>query len=158
MTYWLPSHIAKVYEALTAVADNRIEFNTSKNEAELFSSSRKKYYTITWNDDFSEMMANDKSAFFQGKLSYPMITVLLLKGQIPFNKEIADTLKNIPWKELNKQYKNKYEQAIEHALTELKEKGVDIQQIEAEVSRIYEEVVKLKIGLHGKKRFPPSGD
>jgi len=32
MTTWLPPHISKIYEALTAIADNRIKL-VSKNEA-----------------------------------------------------------------------------------------------------------------------------
>jgi|GEM_PF-5960427 len=37
------------------------------------SSSKSKFYSITWNDDFSQMMVNDNSAYWGGKLSYPMI-------------------------------------------------------------------------------------
>lgn len=108
---WAQPHISKIYEALGAIGDKRIELSASKNEAKIYSSSKDKFYNVTWNDDLSEIMSNDNSAFFAGKLSYPMIAILMIKGKVDYDKSLPKILKGIKWKELNTKFKNNYEQS-----------------------------------------------
>jgi len=154
---WTKPRLAKIYEALGAVADDRVELNESKNEAKVFSSSGSKYYTVSWNDDFSQMMANDNAAYYVGELSYPMIAVLLVKGKVSFNSEIISKLKNIKWKDINKKFKNDYEKSVAFVLSELESTGVNTNDIQTEAVRIHNNICPLDIDLFGKRRMPPLG-
>ncbi len=155
--FWTKPHLSKIYEALGAIADNRIEFVEGKNEAKMYSSSGNKFYTVTWNNNLTEMMANDNSAFFNSKLSYPMISVLLLKGKISYPADLADNLKGIKWKDINQKFKNNFDRTIKFVLDELETKGIDREYIQAQVTKIAEQLETLQIGQFGKKAFPPKG-
>jgi hypothetical protein len=152
---WLNPHVSKIYEALGAIGDNRIEFAISENEAKIYSSSKTKFYTVKWNDDLTQMMANDTSAYWQGKLSYPMIAILMVKGKIQFDPKLPEILKGIEWKEVNKKFKNDYDKTVQFVLDDLATKGIDIEFIKDKVGIIEKQVQELKIELFGKKIRPP---
>lgn len=68
---WKHPSITKIYEALGAVADGRVE--VSSNTAKVYSSSRNKYYDIVYDPDKNQIMSNDNSSFYKGELGYPSI-------------------------------------------------------------------------------------
>lgn len=154
MPIWGKPHISKIYEAITAIADSRIEFLT-ENKARCSSSSRGKYYDVEFDWNTNSMMSNDNSAYYTHILSYPMIAVLMLKGKIEYDKTLLEDLKGIFWKQINQKYKNDYDKAIAHVLDELKVKGKNVTQIKNNIEKIYKSVCKLEINQLGKLRFPP---
>ncbi|MEP7103881.1 MAG: hypothetical protein ABI721_04200 [Candidatus Dojkabacteria bacterium] len=151
---WSKPHISKVYEALGAIADKRIEISPDKNEAKMYSSSKGKFYTVTWNDDFTAMMSNDNSAFYVGQLSYPMISVLMMKGKISYDPKMIELLKDIKWKDINKKFKNNVDKTVEFVLEGL---GADAEFVKNETERILKEVEGLNIEYFGQRTYPPKG-
>ncbi len=136
MTKWNMPPIAKVYEALSAVADGRVRL-TSDTSADVLSSERDKTYAVRWSADGRTITANDNATRWQGYTGYPIIAVLLQIGLLPYDAAIAEMMKGVPWHALNQQYKRDYEAAIEHVLREISERGGDVEAIRREVARIY---------------------
>ncbi len=153
---WTKPHISKIYEALGAIADKRIEL-VGTHEAKMSSSSGNKAYTVTWTDDFTQMMSNDNSAFYTGQLSYPMIAVLLLKGQIKYDPEVAEMLKGVKWKDINQKFKNNFDKTVAYVQELLQEKGSDTQKLIFETKRISDELDKLEISRLGDSTRPSEG-
>lgn len=151
---WKRPHISKVYEALTAIADERIEID-SPNHARCYSSSLNKFYDITWDFECDSIMSNDNSAYFTDSLSYPMIAVLLLKNKIAYNKKALYLLRNIHWKKINQQHKNNYDKAIESVLKELEVDGVNVLWLKKEIEKIHIAVCDLPLKQLGQKQQPP---
>ena len=156
MEFWKPPHISKVYEALTSIADERFKM-IGQNKAHCYSSSGNKYYEIEFDPTEFAMMSNDNTAWFTDSVSYPMIAFLMLKGEIKYNQTVAMQLKGIEWKDINQKFKNDYNKAVEFVLEGLKEQGINIESIKAEVQNIYKILIGLKIAKFGPKRFPPKG-
>jgi hypothetical protein len=144
----------KIYEALSAVADNRVKI-TGPTTAEVISSSGDKSYRIEWTPDFSAIVSNDNASFWRGYLGYPILAVLMKCGHIAFSREISEQLAGIPWKKLNKQFRNDYGKAVESVLNSLQAKGVESRNILEEVDRIFSSVKELKLKKLASKRKPP---
>ncbi|MEI6462536.1 MAG: hypothetical protein WCO33_02600 [bacterium] len=153
--YWSkPKDKHIIYEALSAISDNR--FNpSSESLAVCFSSSKDKFYTIEYDKNTNSIMSNDNMAFYVGEVSYPMVALLLSNGTIEYDKEILKPLSGIKWKEINQKNRNDYMKSVAEVLANLKSKGHDILIVEKEVDRIYSEVLKLNLKMLGQKVFPP---
>ena len=139
--------IEKIYEAYSAIADGRVTLKDGY--AEVFSSDRKKCYTVSFDDNVYS--SNDNSTYWQGYAGYPMIAVLFLQGRLPFNKETADLFKDINWNLLNKEYKRDYHAAV-HSVIE--ERGLEKESIEEETRKIYESLKDLDIVIKRGKLRP----
>ena len=133
--------IEKIPEAYSAIADNRIVM--SENSALIDSSDHTKRYTVTWDGNL--YTANDNASIWQGYSGYPMIAVLMLQDKLPLDMNIASYFKGINWKMLNTKYKNKYDKAVAEILESLREKGIDTDAINSEISKIYENLRILDI-------------
>lgn len=127
--------IEKIYEAYTAVADNRVKIAESstleQGEATVSSSDNAKEYTIEWNA--STYSSNDNSTFWQLYAGYPVIAVLMLQGLLPYNKEAAEYFRGVNWKCLNTRYKNDYAAALKEVI---RQKGLDSSERAEELSEI----------------------
>jgi uncharacterized protein (UPF0371 family) len=150
-------NINKVYEALSAVVDDRIEL-IDNTHAKCHSSTGSKYYTLSWTADFSAMMSDDNAAFYNGDLSYPMIAVMLETDRISYDKEAAKLLGGIIWKDVNKKTRNNWDLSVFMVLKDLKEKGMDTSVIKTEAERIFALVQAMKVEYLGDKvPQPPEG-
>ncbi|MBI5138913.1 MAG: hypothetical protein HZA95_03915 [Candidatus Vogelbacteria bacterium] len=151
--FWkLPPKI-KIYEALGSLADERVE--PLEGGAKVYSSSRKKFYTVTYDKEKHAIMANDNGSFWQGYLGYPAIAYLMQIGEIEYDKKVSEVLKGIEWKEVNTKFKNNYDKTIEyvHALAE--EKGVKSNLIEMEVDKTLMWIESHPLKMLGKRIEPP---
>jgi hypothetical protein len=144
MTTWSQPPIAKVYEALSAVADGRVKL-TSETSAEVTSSAGDKKYTVRWSPDFREITSNDNATRWQGYAGYPIIAVLLQMGRIDYNPAIARTLAGVPWHALNERFKRNYDAAIEHVLERVRETGGEPEAIRAEAGMIHAALANLEL-------------
>lgn len=133
--------IQKIHEAYSAIADGRVKLDGER--AEVVSSDRKKRYTVTWEGDL--YTSNDNASYWQGYAGYPMIAVLMLQGRLPLDRQIAGYFKGINWTELNARYKAKYDRAVAEVMGRLREEGVDTEQVDAEVNRVYCALKELNI-------------
>lgn len=156
MAKWKMPPKAKIYEALSAVADKRIEIKTSQ-AAEVKSSSGNKIYSVQWTEDFQTFVSNDNASYWQGYLGYPIIAVLIALKKLSCSLEIANQLAGVEWKKINDEHKRDYEKAIESVLKNIETRGGDRGAIIDQVDTIYKELEKMAIerGRQGKK--PPKG-
>lgn len=144
---------AKIYEALSTVADQRVTI-TGLTTAQVQSSSHDKTYDVEWSDDISEITSNDNASYWQGYIGYPIIAVLLKIGKLSFNNHIAELLAGIPWKVVNNQFKRDYDKAINHVLDQIEKKVGNRTEIEQEVENIYEQLGTLRL-QRGRRRHQP---
>ncbi len=85
----------------------------------------------------------------------PIISVLMLKGVLPYNSKIANALKGIKWKELNDKYK-RYEIVMEIVKNAARRGGVEPYEVDAYVEDIMKrlEGIRLSTGMGGRERRP----
>jgi hypothetical protein len=157
MSIWKMPPKAKVYEALSAVADQRVII-TGHTAAQVQSSSHDKTYNIEWSEDIHEITSNDNASYWQGYIGYPIIAVLLKMGKLPFNTHIAELMAGVPWKVVNDQYKRDYDKAINHVLDQIEAKGGKRTKITQEVEKIYEQLGTLGLQRAQWHRQPAKGD
>lgn len=154
MATWKSPPKAKIYEALSAIGDGRVKLKADR-KAEIESSGRSKTYLVEWSDDLRGITSNDNASYWQGYMGYPIIVVLLLLGRLDFKKETADLLSGIPWKQINKQFRNNYDKAVESVLDQLEANGVDTQTITSEVEKIMAQVETLELEKLPRRKPPP---
>ncbi len=133
--------VAKVYEALTAIASNRVELN--EDNAIVTSSDNSKKYQVKWQDN--KYTSNDNATYWQGYPGYPVIAVLMLQGKIEYSEKVLDYLKDINWHELNEQYKRNYGEAILSVLAKLDAEASEY--IKECVEYIYKQLLNLDIEI-----------
>jgi len=149
---WKKPHISKIYEALTVIADDRMEINGNKAKCYLSSSDR--FYDIKYDPIIGSIMSNDNAAFYTKSLSYPMIAFLMLIGKIPYEQKLLEIFRDICWEDIYKEFKNDYDKSIKAVLGELKREGEDVEFIRKETEKIYNFVCKLEIKTLGELQKP----
>jgi len=140
---------AKIYEALTAVANNSVIM--FDNKAEVFSSNKSKKYIVEWNAN--EYSSNDNATYWQGYPGYPIIAVLLVNNIIEYNKDILIYFKDIEWKKINTKFKNDYLKSIEFFYQDID--GNKKELIEKEINKIYEELENIDLVIKRSRYYPP---
>lgn len=140
----------KVYEAFTAVVSNRIEVVENNSErliAEVFSSSKDKFYTVNFDKQTKRISSDDNSAYFQHTLSYPMLASFMKTEIISFDQDIANLFENIEWKKINTKFKNNYQLAVDSVIENLKLDPELIIKIKIEVEKVAGEFNKLLLNV-----------
>lgn len=135
--------IQKIYEAYSAVADQRVDME--EGQALVTSSNGKKTYTVTWKDNV--YTSNDNATYWQKYSGYPIIAVLMLQGQLSLDQEVAAWLSGIDWRTQNAKHKANYEQAVAEVLSNLRKQGADISRIKDEVQKVYKELQDLNVNI-----------
>jgi hypothetical protein len=143
--------IEKIYEAFSAIADDRIIM--AEKSADVLSSDCSKKYLVTWQDGV--YTSNDSGSYWQGYAGYPMLAVLMLQGKLPFERTITDHFKGINWKKLNAKHKANYAEAVNLILDGLQQNGVDCNVINVEIGKVYEEIKTLDIKCKRSSVRPP---
>ena len=127
--FWnLPPRI-KIYEALGAIADGRVRM-LSENEAVIVSSDGTRRYHVRIKGDAVD--STDNGSVYRGYLGYPAIAVLMLKNRVPFDREVSEMLKGIPWRELNERFK-RYDVVERYVL----DRVPDPDRVRSFVDRVY---------------------
>lgn len=150
---WKHPSITKIYEALGAVADDRVLI--SGNSAKVYSSSRNKFYNVNYDADAGQIMSNDNSSYWKGELGYPSIAFLMKTRILAYDADIANILKGVPWKDINQKFKNNFEKSLDFILSTKTQKERDDLRILCE--KVDAEIKKLNLGLLGGKVTPPDG-
>ena len=154
MAPWKLPPKAKVFEAFTAVADGRVRI-IGPGSATVTSSGGEKTYDVGWSDDAHTVSANDNASYWQGYLGYPIVAVLLARGELHAGEDAVAALAGVPWHELNQRYKRDYDAAVAHVLGELP--GYEAAAVEAEVDRVLSDLAALDLQRAGRGRRPPAG-
>ncbi len=163
----------KVYEALGAVGDGRvraidgarvgaidgararaINHDAPPARWEVASSDAAKTYSVEISADGRELSSNDNASYWQGYLGYPGIAVLIARGALPASAEATRALAGIPWKELNRRFKNAYTRTTAEVARFVAERGGDFEAIRAEATAILEALADLA-PERGARRRPP---
>ena len=97
----------KIYEALGAVADGRVEMNGTT--AKVNSSSGGKFYDVEYDPSAGAIMTNDNGSYWKGYLGYPAIAFLMLSGTLPYDSGMGELVKGIAWKDVNTKFKNDFQ-------------------------------------------------
>jgi hypothetical protein len=150
---WKHPPKTKIYEALGAVADGRVE--VSGNAAKVYSSSRNKFYDVTYDPEAKAIMANDNASYWKGYLGYPSIAYLMATGVVSYDPALGALLAGVAWKDINQNFKNDFDAALESILSPLTE---DERAALAEyVETVDTEIKVLDLGRLGKRALPPEG-
>lgn len=152
---WKNPPIIKIYEALGAVADDRIE--VYGNVAKVFSSSRKKFYTVSCDEDKNSIMANDNGSYWQEYLGYPSIAFLLKVGVIDYVEEYGEALRGIKWKDLNTKYKNDFQKTKQYVDEIIFSSGINEQDFYSYLDKVSTKIDSLGLKFLGNKIKPPRG-
>lgn len=150
---WGESPIIKIYEAVGAVADGRVD--VSGNTAKVYSSSRNKYYDVTYDPDTYAIMANDNGSYWKGYLGYPSIAFLLATGVLPYDAALGKHLKGIAWKDLNKKFNDDYDKTLAHIRSTLKPAAREA--LAEYIQELDGAIAMLDLQMLGKKQKPPEG-
>jgi len=76
----------------------------------------------------------------------------MLQGKLPFNQKLADNFKSVNWNEINSKFKRNYAKA---ATEVIKKKGLDENEVMAELGAVYEDLKKLPITIKRGSLRPP---
>ena len=147
---------AKIYEALTAMADGRVKLKGDET-AEVLSSDGAKTYIVEWSPDFQQITSNDNASYWQGYIGYPIIAVLMTLGRLDFDGRLAQALSGIAWKETNRRFRNDYDKAVESVLLNLDVESGLRQRVVSEVDKIFNQLETLKLEALPRRRRPPKG-
>ena len=142
-------HKVKVLEALGAIADKRVNLNG--NKAIVISSTKDKEYKVYYYPDRNAVWSTDNGTRFRKYVGYPIISVLMLKGILPFNKKFANALKGIKWKEVNDKFKRDYNKTMEYVYDIAEKNGVEVKKLKEFVDEVMEKLEKLKLKLPYEK-------
>ena len=154
MAPWKLPPRAKVFEAFTAVADGRVRV-TGPGSATVVSSGGDKTYDVEWSEDGRTITANDNASYWQGYLGYPILAVLLARGELRADEDAVAALAGVPWHDLNKRFKRDYDAAVAHVLGELEERGGDPALVEREVDAVLDAAGRARPAARRPRPAPP---
>ncbi|WP_409496932.1 hypothetical protein [Amycolatopsis sp. cmx-11-12] len=150
---WKPSPVIKIYEALGAVADGRVEIDG--DTARVASSDKAKTYDVRHDPAAGSITANDNGSYWQGYLGYPGIAYLMERGVLGYDRGLAGELAGVPWKELATKYRNDWAKVEQHVRDELSERGVDLDRFDAGLAEVSEQLEKLGLTKLSPRLRPP---
>ena len=136
----------KVLEAIGAVGDGRIRM-VGANKALVTSSTGEKEYTVVAvkeGADTFRVFSNDNGTVFKSYIGYPIISLLILMGELPLDNTIAKALSGIPWKELNEKYQ-KYAVVENIVVSRAERLGVPRTTIDEYVNIVYKKLGLIKV-------------
>ena len=149
---WKMPPLIKVYEALGAVGDGRVH-EKGGSAAEVVSSDGGKTYQVEVSADGREISSNDNASYWQGYLGYPGIAVLIARGFLNARGETTRALAGIPWKEINRRFKNDYERTTAEVARIVAERGGNFDAVRIETESIL--IAMRTMGLRrGARRRP----
>jgi hypothetical protein len=146
--------LIKVYEALGAIGDGRVRIVDSRR-ALVTSSDGSKTYEVETSEDGREISSNDNASYWQGYLGYPAIAVLLARGLYRPPANVTDALAGIPWKTLNRKFKNDYAKTFAEVDKELERRGHDPDAVRSEAEAVLSFLRRLG-PVRGKRSRPPA--
>jgi hypothetical protein len=167
MAAWKMPPPIKVYEALGAIGDGRVRAARGPRGAagdggashawEVVSSDGGKTYRVEISADEREISSNDNASYWQGYLGYPAIAVLIERGTLSASAGATRALAGIPWKELNRRFKNDYARTTAEAARIVGERGGDFEAIRAEAAAIVDALAALGLERGARRRPPREG-
>lgn len=153
MTKWKLPPVIKIYEALGAIADERVFFDG--DNAEVYSSEGNKKYDVVYSGTDNAIMSNDNGSYWVGYLGYPSITYLMLRGVLDFNLDYAKALKGIEWKKINTANKNDFEKTQKEVDGILESKAIDLDHFYLYLAGVNNQMMEMNLEMLGNRVKPP---
>ncbi len=148
----------KVYEAIGAIGDGRVRpIDATHRVWEVGSSDGAKKYRVEVSADGRGISSTDNASYWQGYLGYPAIAVLMARGTLHASAEATRALAGIPWKELNRRFKNDYARTTAEVARIVEERGGNFDAIRAEAASILEALAALGLERGARPRPPREG-
>ncbi len=135
--------IEKIYEAYSALADNRIHMR--ENSADVLSSDGAKSYKVAWKDN--TYSSTDNATYWQGYAGYPVIGVLILQSKLTVDNTIFKQFSGVNWNSLNKKYKRDYRAALLEVFAEKQLPQNQIDAIEEKTQQVFEQLKTLDLTI-----------
>src|SRR3989344_2713569 len=154
MSEWKLPPKAKIYEALSAVADARVSV-LGPTRAQVTSSEGDKVYEVEWNEPLRAIASNDNASYWQGYLGYPIVASLLAIHCIEYDPVVAGSLAGIPWKSLNSEYKRDYDAVVSKVLSDVDARGGSQSIVVGHVDSIYDQLAALHLQRLPQRKPPP---
>jgi hypothetical protein len=155
--HWKVPPIIKVYEALGSLDEGRVVLGDDPTTAKVYSSSRNKYYEVTYDPASNSITANDSGSYWGKYLGYPSIAYLMVRGIITYSPDSAQALSGIMWKDVNVGFKNDFSKTEAFVREEAVKKGFDLAALDADLTSIVTQITKLNLSMLGKTQKPPEG-
>jgi len=153
---WATPPVNKVYEALGAIGDGRME--VTGNTARVYSSSRNKFYEVSYDPESNTISSNDNASYYVGYLGYPAIAFLLICGLVDWDPVMAEYLAGFRWKDINQRFKNDFAKTDAYIDEELvKVHGIDLTQFHQKLEKLLADVMHLKLMKPASLPRPPKG-
>lgn len=150
---WKIPPVIKLYEALGAVADERIIAEGDK--AAVYSSEGNKQYEVVSNEAENAIMANDNGSYWVGYLGYPSIAYLMQRGILEYIPSYGEALKGIEWKKINTKNKNDFELTQQEVDKVLAEREIDLDEFYLYLAKSMKKIEELDLNILGNKILPP---
>lgn len=154
MSKWKLPPVIKIYEALGAIADERVILEDDK--AEVYSSEGNKKYDVLYDAQKRAIMSNDNGSYWVGYLGYPSISYLMQRGVIKFNGDYAEALKGIEWKKINTKNKNDFDKTQKEIDILLESRGINLDEFYYYLAEVNGQIALLDLDQLGNKIKPPS--
>lgn len=135
--------IEKIYEAYSALADNRID--VEKSMAYVDSSDGTKRYKVEWVEDMYS--STDNATYWQGYTGYPVIGILILQKKLKLDESIIPYFSGINWNELNQKHKRDYRAALLEVFEQKKLSKEEIEKIENMTQQVFEQLQDIDIKI-----------
>lgn len=142
--------IEKIYEAISAILDDRINY-VDENSAHVYSSDRSKFYTLAWNDGLDVFYSDDNASKWQNTTGYPILAILIDKGALKLQTDHYPFLKGVEWNVLNKKFKRDYSAVVAHVLNESSMDTETSEKLTLDVESAFKELGNLDISKSTKK-------
>ncbi len=154
MTAWKPTPRIKLYEALGAVADGRVEVGAD-DTGRVRSSDGAKVYEVRYDAAAGAIMTNDNASYWQGYLGYPGVAYLLARGVLQCDKQATEALRDIAWKALATQYRNDWDAVEAQVRQKLAAGGFDLAWFDRQLDELARELGALRLVKLGTRMPPP---
>jgi hypothetical protein len=152
---WKMPPAAKIYEALGALGDGRVTL-IDATHARVRSSDGAKTYDVETSADGRAISSNDNASYWQGYLGYPGIAVMLARGLLRAAPAAVKALTGVPWKELNRRFRNDYAKTIAQVEARMSQTGGDPAAVRAEVAAVMRALERLAPVHGGRRGRPPA--
>lgn len=138
---------AKIIEALSAVADERIiiEDLLSKEWKCISSSTAWKSYKILYNEKENTILSNDSWSTNQWFLWYPAIAFLLKIWKIKFDKSILEIIKDTDWIKIKWLVHKDYESSYRLILGNLYMEWFNVNYFVSQIENIHNQISELHL-------------
>lgn len=144
--------LEKVYEAWSALADERVSMCADERRATVASSNGQKDYTVAWDADGHVYSSNDNATYWQGYAGYPVLAVLMEQGRLPLDPAAAEAFAGVNWTELNERFKRDYASAVAHVVDE---RGLDAARHDAAAHAVMDALATLDLTIKRGSVRPP---